>query len=87
MYQGDLSVDVLRLSQLQVMRKLLQKEEGLELVITCRGLPPAASGVVNFRCPVVRQLKPFQVSDHCITVLCALLSSQLVYYAHNLVLN
>ena len=55
-------MDQLRYSHLEVIRKFLVIDEGLKLTMLARGLPPVASGVVLFTCPVRKELKPFQVS-------------------------
>ncbi|CAG8492721.1 11135_t:CDS:2 [Scutellospora calospora] len=38
-------------------------EEGLELKILKRGAPPLGGGEVNFKCPIVKALKPMQFTD------------------------
>ncbi|XP_018012704.1 RNA 3'-terminal phosphate cyclase-like protein [Hyalella azteca] len=60
---GDVSVDQLRYSLLPLLRKFLQTDEGVSLVMVKRGLPPCPSGVVEFTCPVRKELKPFVWTD------------------------
>uniref|UniRef100_A0A2P2I5U9 RNA 3'-terminal phosphate cyclase-like protein n=1 Tax=Hirondellea gigas TaxID=1518452 RepID=A0A2P2I5U9_9CRUS len=57
---SDVSVDQLRYSMLEVLRKFLITDDGLKLTVLKRGLPPVAGGHVEFCCPIRRELKPFQ---------------------------
>lgn len=61
--ENDVSVDQLRYSLLEVLRKFIMTDDGLRLVIHKRGLPPVPSGVVEFTCPVRRELTAFQWLD------------------------
>ncbi|KAK3876860.1 hypothetical protein Pcinc_018390 [Petrolisthes cinctipes] len=59
----DPSVDMIRYSLMPVMKKFLVTDEGLNLKMTRRGLPPGGGGVVQFTCPVRRTLRAFQWED------------------------
>ncbi|CAG8520387.1 5725_t:CDS:2 [Racocetra persica] len=58
----DTSVDIVRTAVMLQLRRF-GIEEGLELKISKRGAPPLGGGEVNFRCPVVKALKPIQFID------------------------
>ncbi|GAA95220.1 uncharacterized protein L969DRAFT_45658 [Mixia osmundae IAM 14324] len=54
----DSSVDVLRVSTLPHLSMFLESADGLEVRIIKRGHPPKGGGEIQFRCPIVRKLKP-----------------------------
>lgn len=58
----DLSMDIIRTAVLLQLRRF-GIEEGLELKISKRGAPPLGGGEVNFKCPIVKSLKPMQFTD------------------------
>ncbi|CAG8539782.1 14822_t:CDS:2 [Cetraspora pellucida] len=58
----DTSVDIIR-TAVMLQLKRFGIEEGLELKISKRGSPPLGGGEVNFKCPVVKSLKPMQFTD------------------------
>ncbi|CAG8511708.1 19173_t:CDS:2 [Gigaspora rosea] len=58
----DLSMDIIRTAVLLQLRRF-GIEEGLELKISKRGAPPLGGGEVNFKCPIVKALKPIQFTD------------------------
>ncbi|CAG8455460.1 7422_t:CDS:2 [Cetraspora pellucida] len=58
----DTSVDIIR-TAVMLQLKRFGIEEGLELKISKRGAPPLGGGEVNFKCPVVKSLKPIQFTD------------------------
>jgi len=61
--QIDPSVDMIKHGTLPVLRKFLGVDEGLEFKIVRRGMPPAGGGLVLFKCPIRRQLRPLQFTD------------------------
>ncbi|CAG8498981.1 3433_t:CDS:2 [Dentiscutata erythropus] len=58
----DISMDIMRTAVLLQLKRF-GIEEGLELKITKRGAPPLGGGEVNFKCPIVKALKPIQFTD------------------------
>ncbi|CAG8492700.1 11134_t:CDS:2, partial [Scutellospora calospora] len=58
----DTSMDIMRTAVLLQLRRF-GIEEGLELKILKRGAPPLGGGEVNFKCPIVKALKPMQFTD------------------------
>ncbi|KAF2356419.1 RNA 3'-terminal phosphate cyclase type 2 [Trinorchestia longiramus] len=60
---SDVSVDQLRYSLLPLLRKFMEREEEVSLIVVKRGLPPCSSGVVEFTCPVRKSFKPFTWVD------------------------
>ncbi|CAM9242004.1 unnamed protein product [Ascophyllum nodosum] len=60
----DLSVDALKAVTLPLLRRFGVAEEGrLELTVKRRGAPPGGGGLVEFTCPIVRELKPIDFTD------------------------
>lgn len=64
----DPSVDMLREVTLALLRKFgiggdEETAGGLEVKIRCRGAAPGGGGLVEFRCPVVRQLRSVDLLD------------------------
>lgn len=59
---------MVRYSLLPVLKKFLVTDEGLNLKMTRRGLPPGGGGVVHFSCPIRRSLKAFQVSGSVVVI-------------------
>ncbi|CAH1179466.1 unnamed protein product [Phaedon cochleariae] len=59
----DPSVDLVKTSMLQTMRKFILDDEGLDLKISKRGLRPLGGGEVIFKCPIRKQTRPVQLSD------------------------
>ncbi|GES78090.1 18S rRNA biogenesis protein [Rhizophagus clarus] len=58
----DISVDSIRTVTLLQLRKFGIEEE-LELKIIKRGSAPLGGGEINFKCPIIRSLKPMQFTD------------------------
>ncbi|EGC34230.1 hypothetical protein DICPUDRAFT_80015 [Dictyostelium purpureum] len=58
----DLTIDTIRTTTLPIIRKF-GLEEGLNIKILKRGAPPNGGGSVNFKCPIVPQLKAVQLID------------------------
>jgi RNA 3'-terminal phosphate cyclase-like protein len=58
-------VDSIKAGGLPVLKKFILVDDGLELKIEKRGVPPGGGGQVTFRCPL-RKLRPQQV---CFTVI------------------
>jgi len=58
----DLSVDTIRTVTLPLLRHFGVPEEGLEFKIRKRGAPPEGGGEVHFNCPVVKELKPINLT-------------------------
>ncbi|CAG8546856.1 4346_t:CDS:2 [Funneliformis mosseae] len=58
----DISMDSIRTVTLLQLKRF-GIEEGLELKITKRGSAPLGGGEINFKCPLVRTLKPIQFTD------------------------
>ncbi|XP_053658782.1 probable RNA 3'-terminal phosphate cyclase-like protein [Anopheles marshallii] len=54
------SVDHIKASALPALKRFLVVDEGLELKILKRGMMPGGGGVITFRCPVRKSLKPIQ---------------------------
>ncbi|KAF7265965.1 hypothetical protein GWI33_020703 [Rhynchophorus ferrugineus] len=59
----DPSVDLLKTSMLQTLKKFVIDDEGLDIKICKRGLLPLGGGEIIFRCPVRTKLRPVQFSD------------------------
>ncbi|CAM9349486.1 unnamed protein product [Pylaiella littoralis] len=60
----DLSVDALKAVTLPLLKHFgVAEEGGLELKVKRRGAPPGGGGLVEFRCPIVRELKPIDFTD------------------------
>ncbi|KAI8900393.1 RNA 3'-terminal phosphate cyclase/enolpyruvate transferase [Globomyces pollinis-pini] len=58
----DTSVDVIRTVLLPQLRRF-GISENVELKISKRGAAPLGGGQVNFKCPIIRALKPVQFTD------------------------
>nr|CAG4645520.1 EOG090X05X4 [Lynceus sp. MCZ IZ 141354] len=58
--QIDPSVDALKAGAISLLKRFLVNDEGLELRINKRGMPPKGGGEIVFSCPVCKQLKPVQ---------------------------
>jgi RNA 3'-terminal phosphate cyclase-like protein len=58
----DISIDAIRTVSLPLMRRFGIDGE-LELKIVKRGYAPLAGGEVNFKCPIVKQLKPVRIVE------------------------
>jgi len=61
--QNDPSVDLVKASQLPVVKKFVLNDEGLDIKIAKRGAAPLGGGLVVLKMPVARQLRPVQVVD------------------------
>ncbi|CAM9300121.1 unnamed protein product [Choristocarpus tenellus] len=60
----DLSVDALKAVTLPLLKRFgIAEDGGLELKVKRRGSPPGGGGLVEFRCPIVRELKPIDFID------------------------
>jgi len=59
----DPSPDMIKSSCLPVLKRFLLDDAGLELSVKKRGAPPGGGGLVVFKCPVKKSLRPVQVSD------------------------
>ncbi|KAG1661114.1 RNA 3'-terminal phosphate cyclase-like protein [Nymphon striatum] len=59
----DPSIDSMKASMLPTIKHFIFDDEGLELKIINRGLPPAGGGHVLFQCPIKKQLRPIQLTD------------------------
>jgi len=62
-HQLDPSPDLIKSSCLPVLRKFLLDDSGLELTVKKRGALPGGGGLVTFKCPVKRSLRPVQVVE------------------------
>lgn len=60
----DPSVDLIKTSLMQIMKRFVVDDEGLDLKICKRGMLPLGGGEVIFKCPVRTKLKPIQLSDN-----------------------
>jgi len=60
-HEADLSVDTIRTVTLPLL-KHFGVEDGLEFKIKKRGAPPLGGGEVIFQCPVVKELKPINLT-------------------------
>ncbi|XP_065345493.1 probable RNA 3'-terminal phosphate cyclase-like protein [Cloeon dipterum] len=60
--QIDPSVDAIKAGGLPVLKKFILVDDGLELRVDRRGMPPAGGGQVTFKCPL-RKLRPQQIHD------------------------
>lgn len=56
------SVDIIKCSALNVLCRFLVNDEGLELNLVTRGLPPLGGGVVRFKCPTRKSLCTIQLT-------------------------
>merc|ERR1719384_1145796 len=54
---------MIKSSCLPVLKRFLLDDTGLELSVKKRGAPPGGGGLVVFKCPVKKSLRPVQVSD------------------------
>ena len=59
----DPSPDMIKSSCLPVLKRFLLDDTGLELSVKKRGSPPGGGGLVVFKCPVKKSLRPVQVQD------------------------
>ncbi|KAL3278531.1 hypothetical protein HHI36_024235 [Cryptolaemus montrouzieri] len=59
----DPSVDLLKTSMLETMKKFIYNDENLDLQIKKRGMRPLGGGEIVFKCPVGKQLRPIQLCD------------------------
>nr|CAH7736762.1 unnamed protein product [Callosobruchus chinensis] len=59
----DPSVDLIKTSMFETMKKFILDDEGLKLKICKRGLLPLGGGEVIFECPIRRQTRPVQIMD------------------------
>ena len=59
----DPSPDMIKQSCLSVMRRFMLDDEGLEVTVKKRGAAPGGGGLVVFKCPVKKSLRPVQVTD------------------------
>lgn len=57
------SVDHIKAGALTVLKRFLTVDEGLELKIIKRGLPPLGGGIVVFKCPLRKTLRPIQFTQ------------------------
>ncbi|KAG5896060.1 hypothetical protein JTB14_011055 [Gonioctena quinquepunctata] len=60
----DPSVDGIKSSMLQTLRKFILDDEGLDLKINKRGMMPLGGGEVIFKCPIRKQTRPVQLLDY-----------------------
>jgi len=59
----DPSPDMIKSSCLPVLKRFILDDEGLEISVKKRGAAPLGGGMVVFRCPVKKALRPVQVTD------------------------
>nr|XP_023025774.1 probable RNA 3'-terminal phosphate cyclase-like protein [Leptinotarsa decemlineata] len=59
----DPSVDAIKSSMLNTVRKFILDDEDLDLKINRRGLMPLGGGEVIFKCPIRKQTRPAQLLD------------------------
>lgn len=61
----DVSVDALKFTTLNVVKRFLGAADNdeLDIKIISRGLKPNGGGVVTFKCPIRRYLRPVQILD------------------------
>ncbi|CAH2002612.1 unnamed protein product [Acanthoscelides obtectus] len=59
----DPSVDLIKTSMFETMKKFILDDEGLKLKISKRGMLPLGGGEVIFECPIRRQTRPVQLLD------------------------
>ncbi|XP_029024852.3 RNA 3'-terminal phosphate cyclase-like protein [Betta splendens] len=59
----DPTVDLLKSTALQLMKKFGIEGEGFDLKVVKRGMAPGGGGEVLFTCPVRRTIKPVQLTD------------------------
>ncbi|CAG9838875.1 unnamed protein product [Diabrotica balteata] len=57
----DPSVDLIKTSMLQTLKRFVLDDDDLNLKISKRGLRPLGGGEVTFRCPVRKQTRPVQL--------------------------
>uniref|UniRef100_A0A1A9WKJ8 RNA 3'-terminal phosphate cyclase-like protein n=1 Tax=Glossina brevipalpis TaxID=37001 RepID=A0A1A9WKJ8_9MUSC len=57
------SIDHIKIGALSVLKRFLIVDEGLELKIIKRGLPPSGGGAVLFKCPVRKTLRSIQFTQ------------------------
>jgi len=62
-HQLDPSPDMIKSSCFNVLKRFLLDDTGLELVIKKRGCAPSGGGVVLFKCPVKKSLRPINMMD------------------------
>jgi len=63
----DPSVDALKIAALSALRRFLVVDDGLELNIVRRGMPPEGGGEIRLRCPIRKEMRPIVVSLLLIT--------------------
>lgn len=56
----DVSVDKVKTAALPILLRFILVDDGLELNVVRRGVPPLGGGEVVFKCPVRRHLRPLQ---------------------------
>ncbi|XP_050311901.1 probable RNA 3'-terminal phosphate cyclase-like protein [Anthonomus grandis grandis] len=59
----DPSVDLIKTSMIQTLKRFVLDDEGLELKIKKRGMLPLGGGEVIFKCPIRSKLRPVQLLD------------------------
>jgi len=59
----DPSPDMIKASLLPVLKRFILDDEGLELTVKKRGAAPGGGGLVLFKCPVKKSLRPVQVME------------------------
>ncbi|XP_072397045.1 probable RNA 3'-terminal phosphate cyclase-like protein [Diabrotica undecimpunctata] len=57
----DPSVDLIKTSVIQTLKRFVLDDDDLDLKISKRGLRPLGGGEVTFRCPVRKQTRPVQL--------------------------
>lgn len=58
----DLQVDVVRTVSIPLLARF-GVDDGAELKVVRRGAPPLGGGMIVFQCPVVRGIKPLQLTE------------------------
>lgn len=59
----DPSVDVMKTSIMQALKRFILDDEDLQLKINKRGMMPLGGGEVIFKCPIRKQVRPVQLLD------------------------
>ncbi|CAH0547345.1 unnamed protein product [Brassicogethes aeneus] len=59
----DPSVDLMKTSMMQTLKKFVLDDDDLDLKIKKRGMRPLGGGEVVFKCPVRKQVRPIQFSE------------------------
>ena len=59
----DQSVDLIKYSTLPLLKRFLGTDEGLDLKIKRRGMPPEGGGLITLQCPIKTKLRPIQLVE------------------------